>query len=496
VTGLRWAAGALDGVMSHHGADEADDDRVDVAVEALLAVLEDVNDDTLARMYRALGQGSSIEMVDELLVRFTERLPDDAALYERLACLSSWLARRAPDREPAKIALALLGRFRGDEHRDVFMTLGSHDEFTLYAAVALQSSELEPEPWLWDLAKKVKGWGRIHLVERLADTSDGEVRDWLLHEGYKNDVMTEYLAFTCAVAGRLCDALAEDVVPEATLDAASDLLEALLIGGPAEDIEDYEDGPRVLDHLARHLTQRERLSLRQLALVPSLLRHFDEDVWEARAEEGWTDELRERVLAACRAVGERRDAADLVVHELSESDDLQRYWLATHAAEAVGVDAWPHHYRRLEQGEDDMWFHVMRTDDDERATCVVRLALERFDLEAMATGPSEELGLGERWRPHTLLDMVLEGLGDFPGLGWQLVECALKSPVVRNRHGALRVLDAWEREQWPEGTELVVRAAMEREPVVDVSDRMQRLLAGMPLDSLVPTSKPSSELSS
>jgi hypothetical protein len=186
----------------------------------------------------------------------------------------------------------------------------------------------------------------------------------------------------------------------------------------------------------------------------------------------------------------------LVVHELSESDDLQRYWLATHAAEAVGVDAWPHHYRRLEQGEDDMWFHVMRTDDDERATCVVRLALERFDLEAMASGPSEELGLGERWRPHTLLDMVLEGLGDFPGLGWQLVECALKSPVVRNRHGALRVLDAWERERWPKGTEQVVRAAMEREPVVDVSDRMQRLLAGMPLDSLVPTSKPSSELSS
>lgn len=32
----------------------------------------------------------------------------------------------------------------------------------------------------------MNGWGRIHVVERLAQTENAEIKHWLLREGYRN----------------------------------------------------------------------------------------------------------------------------------------------------------------------------------------------------------------------------------------------------------------------------------------------------------------------
>jgi len=57
------------------------------------------------------------------------------------------------------------------------------------------------------MAKHVTGWGRVHLVERLAKTEDAEIKEWLLREGFRNSVMYEYLAYIAATTGGLNDAL-------------------------------------------------------------------------------------------------------------------------------------------------------------------------------------------------------------------------------------------------------------------------------------------------
>ena len=52
------------------------------------------------------------------------------------------------------------------------------------------------------------------LVERLADTQAHDIKRWLVREGYRNTIMYEYLAYTCATAG----ALAEELAPPMALD--------------------------------------------------------------------------------------------------------------------------------------------------------------------------------------------------------------------------------------------------------------------------------------
>jgi len=78
---------------------------------------------------------------------------------------------------------------------------------TLFPAVPIQNLSPTYERDLWELAKTVEGWGRIHLVERLAHAEDHEIRAWLLREGFRNAVMGEYVACICARAGRLHEAL-------------------------------------------------------------------------------------------------------------------------------------------------------------------------------------------------------------------------------------------------------------------------------------------------
>src|SRR5262245_54058838 len=108
--------------------------------------------------------------------------------------------REAPDREPVKIAVALIGFVRDPQDRALVRTLGRHDELTLYAVVAAAKLG-EPDRDVFEIARHVDGWGRIQAVRRLARTRDSQIKAWLLREGYKNWVMHEYAAYICAVTG-------------------------------------------------------------------------------------------------------------------------------------------------------------------------------------------------------------------------------------------------------------------------------------------------------
>ena len=181
-----------------------------------------------------------------------------------------FLAKGAPDRGPVKFAIALLGIMRYESDKEVISVLGRHEEFTLYSAVALSNLLPNPDLELWDLAKMVDGWGRIHLVERLAGTELPQIKDWLLLGGFRNYVMNEYLAYTCATKGDLKSALESEDASEELLKAAGEIIEALISGGPAKDIDDYEDAaPVISDYL--YQLERRASSIDEFNTVNSIL---------------------------------------------------------------------------------------------------------------------------------------------------------------------------------------------------------------------------------
>lgn len=79
---------------------------------------------------------------------------------------------------------------------------------------------------MWEAARHVSGWGRIHAVAQLEPSSDA-IRRWLLLEGWHNDVMPEYSALTCVEKSGLAEVLHSGAQNHAEFTAAGALLPRL-----------------------------------------------------------------------------------------------------------------------------------------------------------------------------------------------------------------------------------------------------------------------------
>jgi hypothetical protein len=481
VKGLRWAAGAFDGAFGHHGGGASESDTAEDILAALRSVLAKASRPNLERLYALLAENSALEYVDPLL----EKIAVDRELDpERLRKVARWIATGGADRNAVKAAVALLGLFPGEEDRELLLTLGRHEEITLYAAVALANALPSPDETLWELGRNVEGWGRIQVVERLAKTRDPSIRRWLLVEGYRNSVLVEYTAAICARAGGLSAELGKEDPGDEVLAAAGDLLVALIEGedGPSEGMASYEDGAVVTERFLEHLCARAQELEHFVAVdcIRSFLTREEAD-WAPLERFGWTPERRDRLLRVSEEIRARPGWREMVRQGLA-SEDRDHFFTAARVAEALGLDPWEEYFRRLVAGESVCWYHVMRTDDPERIDRVVALAQERLPLEEIAAGPADELGLGPGYAEHSNLDWVLQDLRRFPGRGWPLLRAGLRSPVVRNRNMALQALSVWGRDRWEPETEMLLRRALRDEPDEGVRERIENVLAGRPLE--------------
>ena len=477
---VRWAPGAMDGVGTHHFGTGADDGEHDEVFDLVFAATSgSPSAGAFDRLYARLVSCSAIALVDPLLERIGLSPLPPARIHE----LGRRLAERSRHREPVKVGIALLGAVRGADDRELLATLGRHEEFTLYSAVALANTVDDAESALWDLAKSVDGWGRIHLVERLRDTERAEIKRWILREGFRNQIMYEYLAYIAATTGGLAQELDTVDPDDELLEAACEIIAALVTGGPAEDLDDYRDAPRAVELLVGHLERRAERLGRFLVIdqVEGYLAR-DDDRWPAREGQGWTVERRERLLAGCRTIKARSLWRDLAARGL-DADDPIEFDGAVRAARCLGIDTFPAHWRRvLADPLGGNWWAVMQLVNEETIDQIVRHAERSLPLGAIASGPADELGFGPEFRAHNALDFIVQDLGRFPGRGWTLLATALRSPVVRNRNMALRALDQWGQEHWPPDANAALHRAAAQEPDADVRERMLRLLRGEPLE--------------
>ncbi len=472
---IRFAAGAMDGIATHHMGSGGQDEQVRNTVRLLLAFCEQPTAVNKAEVYRNVINENTVSIIDSAL----EALANEQRInHQRLYELAYSFVTEATDREPVKFGIAILGLYDQTENEELFQTLGRHDEFTLYCAVALANTADDPDDSLWQLARNVDGWGRIHVVERLSQTEDAAIKEWLLREGYRNSVMYEYLAFTCATAGGLLAAVSRDEVDRDLLTSAGELIQALIIGGPAEDIDEYDDAALVVEMFLRHIDDRAEtiLDFLHINIIKRYLTDAGAD-WDERSQRGWTESRRAELLEICNAVLQRPEWTEQVNEALNSDDDLQ-FYNASQAAETLGIDTWEHRWRRWEQDSTDpyRWFDVVSEVDEQRLSRVLKAAAESIDLDAVATGPSDELGLGPGYEHHSCLDYLLQELQRFPGEGARYIEAGLQSPVVRNRAMAVEALAEWQPDQRTKSLLSALRSAIRNEPDEDVRDRMKDVL--------------------
>lgn len=474
---IRWAPGAMDGVATHHMGKSENDEAVRKTVELVLAYSRQPTATNKAAVYQHIIDAQIVSFIDPVI----EALVNESGInHARLYELARSFVTEAPDREPVKFGIALLGLFRQPADQEFFQTLGRHDEFTLFCAVAITNASEEHDEALWTLARNVTGWGRIHVVERLAQTENPTIKNWLLREGFRNSILYEYLAATCARAGGLLAALSEDQVDRELLTAAGEIIQALISGGPAEGIDDYEDARPVIESYLAHIASSAE-TIKDFLHVNSIKSFLDDEDsrWASRYDAGWSAECRDSLRSLCDSILGRPEWPDRVRAKLSSEDEVE-FAYADQAAKALGVDTWDIHWRRLQAKPADSgrWYHVMALCNEDRIGKVIEFAEPNLDLAGIATGAADELGLGPGFEQHSCLDFILQELHRFPGRGAKLIEAGLRSPVVRNRNKAVAALAAWSRAEWSGGLERALERAAGCEPNEEVRERMRQALRG------------------
>lgn len=469
---FRWAAGARDGVGSHHFGAGTPDVDVDEVVGLMGRVIgREFRPTEFGALYERIRTVRVLPYVDTLLAAVRDSALPPSGVHE----LGRRLASDGRHVEPVKFGIALLGMVRGREDRDLLLTLGRHEELTLYCAVAIVNSDPDPETALWSLARGVNGWGRVQTVERLRDTERAEIQDWLVREGFRNSVMDEYLAYIAATTGRLLDRLTAGDPDDQLLEAAGQIISALITGGPAEDIDDYADAPRLLSVFTGLMSERAR-ELMDFVVVDDIAGFLrGDDGWDDRP--GWPQDQRRQLLASCEQITSWPSWPPLAVEGL-ESDDDRLFWYADRAAKALGLDTFGAHWRRLcADPVHGNWYAVMQQADDQRIEQIIELATRTLPLDALGTGPGTLHGLGPEFAAQNALGFILQDLGRFPGHGWPLVETGLRSPVIRVRNMAVNALGHWPLPSWPPQARSALAEAARAEPNERTRERMNEVLA-------------------
>jgi hypothetical protein len=322
----------------------------------------------------------------------------------------------------------------------------------------------DPVQTWWHTARVATGWEKVEAVGRLTaqQALPADARAWLLRHGCDDVAMPEFVAHGVATAGRLEDALG-GLVDDALLDGACVILSALVNGGPVEDIDDYEPGPRVAVAVLDLLADRSATVARMRAVAHLLT---------------WSEDYEQHVAIAerCGRLLAREESRRFVAARLERPDDVLRMWCV---ATAMGLDAWEAGWRHLQSSPHDprLYHHLGRTRRPDRRARLIDFAERALPLEALTAGPEERRLPASAHRDAALtLDSLVQRLraGQWSEA---LVAAALLSPVVSTRSGALAALAAVSPEDWGPQAIAALRRLAADEPAAEVRPHVETQLA-------------------
>ena len=204
--GRQLADGAIDGTIRYYMGPAGNTD-ITMLEQALKLASDGRFEDGANALITYFAQGIVMLPVMDKVQEWAYEHAGELA-PDRLGQFAMTLLLNSCDIESVKFALTLLevlDREPDEELKEILLTLAACEELTLFCLFVLGGYE-EANRMYFDLAKKLKGWGRIHAVSMLKPENQ-EMRDWLLQEGWQNEIMPEYSAITIIKRTKLVDLL-------------------------------------------------------------------------------------------------------------------------------------------------------------------------------------------------------------------------------------------------------------------------------------------------
>jgi len=480
---LRYAPGLRDAIFGADNSHESKKNVVELA-NHLERVAKEGSEVNKQEFYRLITENeNAVGIIDEFLQAIVKNL---LSVEPFLFSFAKDLATKTNKRNAVKFGIAILGLCQNKTVIKELKILGLHDEFTVYSAIAITNLLENPVSDLWDLAQKVNGWGKIQLVDRLANMElNQQIKDWLILEGYKNNILYEYLAFTCAVNGQLHEKLESKQIDNNLFKASADIIGALIMvggDGPAEGITTYVYAYSVVENFIRHAKQHtsDISDFITLNKIKDFLYELQNNIGEQK-QNGWTWDNISNCIVEIVEILNSRDWKVQTCEGLKSKDNLT-YWNAKKAAEKLGIDLWETVWTRLQENPLDSshWYDVTRYGKPEHAELIINFAIENLPLDKMATGAKDSMGFGSSL--FMCLDTIITYLEDYPQKGEKIILTGLKSPVTRNRNMAIKVLGKWKRERWSTEIEKEIQYLKDIDPNKNTKWDIEKILNGEELE--------------
>jgi hypothetical protein len=459
---IRFADGALDGIRIYHMAMPEITEETESMMERAVTAAGNGAYETAESLFEELGRdcGAAV-LIDALqnhIMSRTQELDPNV-----IASFANRMVTESYDRECVKFGLAILELFNTDEIpsvKEIVKTAGLSDEFALFSIFVMMKWR-DGNQEIFELAKKLHGWGRIHAVERI-EPRTAEIRRWFLMEGVDNNVMPSYSALSCWIRSD-AEQLLNSHPSEEEFSGIRKLLSALLDEGPVQGISALENAEEIILSFLK-TAGTMRLTIADYELIYEIQRRF--------AKES------ESIAEACRQLFSA-DACRRVIEEAAKGGR------DTEIADEMGIEFRSELLDILASSFAAQYMKCgVLMKDKEYRDRVIRIFAENLPLAEMAAGPGLTLGLGKEYWREAALECLLQQLGEMPMEGQQFVETALQCAPVRTRNCGLNVLESWVnsasvplKELLP-GFYQLLKRLRDTEPDEKVKARMDRLTAG------------------
>lgn len=420
-----WAPGAQDGVAIYHmGHPRLDSTATKRMVQALRAAAQQdfaTADNLFAAWCEDYRAVSIVDDLQSYLIKHQNHL-DPTNMYHA----ARWLMLSSSHTECVKVGMEIMELFEetSDENKEIIRRLGQYDEFTIFAVWNMQKWENGNEE-IYKLAQKVHSWGRIHAVERLEPETE-EIKDWLLIEGTKNEVVNAYSSLTCWQKSDAEQILFGNV-SRVQFDALATLIAGLLDEGPVPGISQLEDPEGILKQFLK-LAACFDLTWEDYDVIG------DVKFWAENEDEadGATD-----IAIECDAFLSSEKCRE-VVHEASKSAK------GLHLAAALNIPFHKDLYQFMKLNfSDSCYYCSYLMADSEYLEPTIELFHKHLPLSEMTGEPTDEYPSGDEFEKANQLIFLLQGLSDKPLVGNEFMMTALHSPYVMLRNRALQNLKNW-----------------------------------------------------
>ena len=463
--GIPWADGAMDGVFIYHTV------RNEENIDALKNIVFQISERKFEEAQTNLDK-LDFSMISRRYSLLNWIIQEEEKInLNNLYEFATFQLTNSKNIELIKFCLSVLTIMNIETDKDTIekvKTLALSDEFTLYCLdilvycldILVQLEDLNEE--IFEIAKKVKGWGRIYIIEYLQATNN-EIKEWILEEGCHNDVLPAYTAYTCAEKINLIEILNQDKISNKKFNDISYLMNALLDESAIKGISALENRELLIE---RYLEKAKTLSSTEddYHAVMTLKEYIKNN-----------KEINDELIKICDEILNSEKTRNNVKELLKEG-------YGYNIAKYLGIDIDKYILEYLQNNPLKNPYIIFNISERENMEKLVSFIEKNLTLEKLKGAPTDKFyPKNEENKEYIFLDTIIRKLGNFKrternfvvslypveptasmdepenfiGIGENLIICALNSPYVDIRYSAVNTLESWKEKGYILSNEII-----------------------------------------